>query len=317
MVIVNYNAGHHLLAALSGLSKQSIAPDKVIVVDNASEDGSALEAQQQYPGFSFRYLNTNTGFAVANNVAIAELTNFDYVALLNPDAVPDVNWLKSLLDMARLLPEYGSFASRMLCDHDQSLIDGAGDVYHVSGLPWRRFYQGNADALGKFEQDVFSCCAGAALYKLSAIRAAGLFDEGYFCYVEDVDLGFRLQLLGYSCRYVPSAIVSHVGSATTGLNSDFSLYYGHRNLALTYIKNMPCVLFWLFLPLHLLLNLFSLFWFLFKGRPRVIFKAKWDALIGLPKMWGKRKVVQQTRTSSAISILHLLDKRLLIRKGNK
>ena len=311
VVIVNYNGGHHLLAALHGLSLQLRGADKVIVVDNASEDASATEAQQQYPGYIFRFLATNTGFAAANNLAISELSDFDYVALLNPDAIPDKNWLSSLLDNAREFPECGSFASKMLCADDPSLLDGAGDIYHISGLPWRRFYRKKLDENDDASRNVFGSCAGAALYKIDAIESVGLFDEDFFCYVEDVDLGFRLQLAGYDCRYVPDAVVTHVGSATTGLNSPFSIYHGHRNLVWTYVKNMPGVLFYLFLPLHILLNVASIILLGFRGNMGTICRAKRDAIIGLPLMWRKRRDIQNRRIAPVRDILKLMDKRLI------
>jgi GT2 family glycosyltransferase len=86
------------------------------------------------------------------------------------------------------------------------------------------------------------------LYRRSALIELGGFDEDYFCYVEDVDLGFRLRLAGHQCLYIPSSIVHHVGSGSTGgKNSDFAVYHGHRNLVWTYVKDMPGFLFWLFL----------------------------------------------------------------------
>lgn len=285
-------------------------PDKVIVVDNASEDGSAVEGQERYTDYSFLFLDSNTGFASANNLALAELADYDYVALLNPDAVPDKNWLKNLLHAVDQYPQHGSFASKMLCADDPSLLDGAGDVYHFSGLPWRRFYRSNASTLGQQDQEVFCACAGAALYKLDAIREAGLFDEDYFCYVEDIDLGFRLQLLGYPCRYISGARVTHVGSAATGLNSPFTIYHGHRNLVWTYIKNMPGVLFYLFLPVHILLNLLSLGFFTLKGDWNTIRRAKWDAFKKLPVMWRKRRDIQKMRSQSCWYILRIMNKSL-------
>lgn len=82
--VVNYNGGRYLLAALNSLGEQSRAPDEIIVLDNASEDGSSLIAQQKYPAYTFHFLDSNRGFAVGNNHAISRLVGFDYVALLNP-----------------------------------------------------------------------------------------------------------------------------------------------------------------------------------------------------------------------------------------
>ena len=157
----------------------------------------------------------------------------------------------------------------------------------------------------------FSPCAAAALYRCSALLKSRGFDEDYFCYVEDVDLGFRMRLAGYSCLYVPQSIAYHVGSGTTGgQHSDFSVYHGHRNLVWTFVKDMPGVLFWLLLPLHVLLNLVSIVWFAVRGRGGVIWRVKRDALLGLPKMWHKRQEIQSKRVATVSEIWRVLDKRL-------
>ena len=125
-----------------------------------------------------------------------------------------------------------------------------------------------------------------ALYRRSALDEPGGFDEDYFCYVEDVDLGFRLRLAGYCYLYVLQSVAYHVGSGTTGgQDSDFAMYHGHRNLVWTFVKDMPGILFWLLLPLlHLLLNLVSIICFTLRWRGGVIWRAKRYAVLGLPKM---------------------------------
>jgi GT2 family glycosyltransferase len=121
----------------------------------------------------------------------------------------------------------------------------------------------------------------------------GGFDERFFCYFEDVDLAFRLRLLGHRCLYIPNAKVEHIGSAITGKKSDFSVYYGHRNMVWTYFKNMPSLLFWKGLPQHLLANIVTLIRFSLTGQASVIFRAKWDALLGLGKAIEQRELIQK------------------------
>src|SRR4030095_6314337 len=111
------------------------------------------------------------------------------------------------------------------------------------------------------------------------------FDEDYFSYFEDVDLGFRLRLAGKKCLYVPEAIVHHVGTASTGKRSDFSVYYGYRNLIWTFVKDMPSPLFWIFLPLHIGTMLFFVVYLTSRGQGKVILKAIVDATRGLRKMF--------------------------------
>jgi len=135
----------------------------------------------------------------------------------------------------------------------------------------------------------------------------GGLDEKFFCYGEDVDLGFRLQLAGYKCLYVPNAIARHHGSAVTGNRSDFSTYYGQRNLVWVFVKNMPPILFWLLLPYHVLLNLGAFIGCSVRGQGRVALRAKMDALRGLPQAWAKRRAIHSKRQVSAARIWSLLE----------
>ena len=117
-----------------------------------------------------------------------------------------------------------------------------------------------------------------------------------------------MTLAGYRCLYVPDAVVRDVGSATTGKDSDFAVYHGHRNLVWTYVKNMPGLLFWLYLPQHIAANIYMIIRYALKGRWRVILKAKWDAIKGLPKMWRKRREIQSRRVVSAWEIRRVMEK---------
>lgn len=298
VVIVNFDSGLLLGECLRHLRAQTRLPERVIVVDNASRDGSADRLEDDYPGIEIVRLDRNLGFAAANNLAARQAGEVEWLALLNPDAFPEPDWLERLLVAARVHPECASFGARLVDAGDPGRLDGTGDVYHVSGLAWRRDH-GRPITSGTSEAgEIFAPCAAAALYRREAFCAAGGFDDDYFCYFEDVDLGFRLRLLGHGCRYVPDAVVRHVGSAVTGRRSPFSLYHGHRNLVWTWCKNMPFPLFWLYLPQHLLLNLGTMIWFALRGRGGIVLRAKWDALRGLPRIWRQRGWIQQRRRAS-------------------
>ncbi len=311
VIIVNFNSGTLLGESLRCLRAQSRRPDRIIVVDNASHDGSADRLESGWPDVEVMRLDRNLGFATANNLAVRRAETVEWLALLNPDAFPKPDWLERLLAAADRHPECASFGSRLLDANDLGRLDGTGDVYHVSGLAWRRDH-GRPVAAGAGEAgEIFAPCAAAALYRRAAFLEAGGFDEDYFCYFEDVDLGFRLRLLGYSCRYVPDAVVRHVGSAVTGRRSVFSLYHGHRNLVWTWGKNMPSPLFWLYLPQHLLLNLGAMLWFVLRGQGGVLLRAKWDALRGLPRCWQQRKAIQSRRRVSSWRLRRLMSHGLL------
>ncbi len=313
IIIVNWNSGNMLSECLRHLEQQTVLPRQVFVVDNASTDGSQ-DLVPMSDRVSLLRLRTNIGFAGANNYALARCGT-PLVALLNPDAFPQPDWLEQLLNAARHAPDIAAFGSRQLCYHYPNIIDGTGDCYHLSGLVWRQHHGMRVQPDDLRARSIFSPCAAAALYRRDALLKIGGLDEDYFCYVEDVDLGFRLRLKGFGAKYIPEAVVYHVGSATTGgQKSDFSVYHGHRNLVWTYVKNMPGALFWGLLPLHLLMNLVTIGIFALRGQFKVILKSKLDALRQLPRAWKKRRQIQFDRVATIREIWKILDKHLLPQK---
>jgi len=318
VIIVNWNGELFLERCLTALIAQTVRPYEIILVDNASSDGS-LEIARRFPSVRLMLQDQNTGFARGNNLAIAGASaESEWIALINPDAFAEPRWLESLLMAAESNPGFDVFGSKLVNAADPTLLDGAGDAYHVTGLVWRMGHGSPVSTLGENECEIFSPCAAAAMYRRSALHEVGGFDEDFFCYVEDVDLGFHLRLEGHRCLYVPQSVAHHVGSGTTGgQHSDFSVYHGHRNLVWTFVKDMPGVLFWLLLPLHIALNLMSIIWFALRGQGKVILRAKRDALLGLPKMWRKRQHIQQKRRVSIGQIWRVLDKRILKMKPDK
>ena len=312
VIIVNYNSRDLLEQCLRRIEAQTLKGFKTIIVDNGSTDGSIECLKSEVNRCRVIFNRHNIGFAAANNLAIREAKT-EWVALLNPDAFPEPEWIANLMLAARNSPDYSFFASKLLSAGNPRVLDGAGDHYHVSGLIWRRGHGTSAQGEMNEPREVFAPCAAAALYRRSALIEAGGFDEDFFCYVEDVDLGFRLRLAGHRCLYVPQAAVLHVGSATTGKKSDFCVYHGHRNLVWAFLKNMPMPLFAACLPGHIMLNLTSLFWFAILGQAATILRSKRDAVFGLPKMWHKRQRIQRTRVATVSEIWRVLDKRLFRR----
>ena len=305
-VIVNWNGGELLEQCLSALDRQTHRPACTIVVDNGSHDGSADDVEARHPDVRVVRLAENIGFAAANNLAVSQAGGSDWIALVNPDVIPEPTWLSTLVQAATAQPEYACFASHLVSATETTRLDGAGDEYHVSGLAWRRGHGTTTSESPAPAGEIFAPCAAAALYRRDVFVASGGFDEHYFCYFEDVDLGFRLRLLGHRCWYVPDAIVRHVGSAITGRGSDFSVYHGHRNLVWTYFKNMPQSLLWFYLPQHLLLNMVAVLWFSLRGQRRAIIAAKVHSLRDLPRVWRQRRAIQSSRRLSPGALRRLL-----------
>jgi GT2 family glycosyltransferase len=303
LVIVNYNAGENLQRCLSHVVAQQRPADRIIVVDNASNDGSIDTVAERFPGVEVLRNSENVGFAAANNQAVDHLNDCTHAALLNPDAFPEPGWLAALEAAAAGYPDCASFASCMLAESPSSRLDGLGDAYHISGYCWRighgRPYR---SGVVKADSHVFGACAGAAMYDLRAFRTVGGFDTTFFCYVEDVDLAYRLRLAGLDCRLVADAVVRHVGSATSGVRSAFVTYHGHRNVVWVMVKNTPMVFLWFMLPLHVFASAAALIVAAARGQAAVVLRAKLDALRGLPEMRRKRRSILASRQVGLIAL---------------
>lgn len=279
-----------------------------MVVDNHSADQS-LKLLEKFSGITVLAQPENYGFAKGNNLAIKNLVNTHWVALLNPDAFPDPTWLEELVKCSEMHPEFDAFGSKLLSFDKALTVDGFGDIYHASGLAWRDGYGKPDSSSYTSNREVFSVCAGAAMYRRDTFLEIGGFDEDFFCYFEDVDLGFRLRLAGYRAMQCSSSIAKHLGSATSGgPNSDFATYYGHRNLVWTFIKNVPSPLFWILFPVHIAMNLATICYLASKGKFRVIVKSKIDALVGIPSVLVKRSKIQNSRRATSLQILKLMNK---------
>lgn len=302
VIIVNWNSGPWLARVCAGLAAQTIDDFEVIVVDNASTDTSVSQAMPLLPHARLLQQAQNLGFAAGNNIA-ARVATGNWLACLNPDAMPAPDWLERLLAAAAQHPDYVFFGTRQIMADRPALLDGIGDVFHVSGLVWRMGHGADDAAIPQLPMEIFSPCAAAALYRRDHFLDIGGFDERYFCYLEDVDLGFRMRLLGHRALYVPDAVVHHAGSVSTGRHSDFTIYHSQRNLVWTFLKNMPLPLLLLYLPAHLALNLFAIAYFTLKGQGRVILKAKWDALCGLPEIMRTRQALQARRRTRTADLL--------------
>lgn len=311
VVIINWNSFDLLGRCLAALAAQDESINQTIVIDNGSDNPPEELPCPRPRETQYIRLDRNVGFAKANNIAVACLVDCEWIALVNPDAFPEPSWLSHLVDATRRFPGFSSFCGCMLSACDSSVVDGAGDVYHISGIVWRDGHGVAREVYPLHNREVFSPCAAAALYRRDVFESVGGFDEDFFCYLEDVDLGFRMRLAGYRSMLVAEAVVHHVGSATTGgSGSDFSVYHGHRNLVWAFIKNMPGPLFYALLPVHIVMNIVTIGIFTKRGQGRVAMCAKWDAIKGIPNMWRKRREIQSRRRASIADIWRLLDKKI-------
>lgn len=297
VLIVNYNGGAYVQGALDSLKLQKHRSFEVILLDNASADGSvdALDTSG-LPAFTLMRETENHGFARGNNLAAAQARG-KWLALLNPDAAARPDWLAEVLAGTQRHPSVTSFACTQLWMHDETKLDGAGDNYLLFGIPWRGGYRRPSTELPA-EGTCFSPCGASAVYYRETFTAAGGFDERLFCFCEDVELGFRLRLEGGTCVFLSDAVVSHAGGGLSGKVSGFAVRYGTRNRLWVYLKCMPMPLLILTLPGHLALTAAILLRGLSTGRFSDAVKGLTDAVRGLGPVWEDRRTVQTLRTAS-------------------
>jgi GT2 family glycosyltransferase len=319
VIVVTHDVAAHAARSIACLAAQTLPPARLVVIDSGSHDGSVeawTRAIDAVPGLrdraNVRPLGTNVGFAAASNLGIATAET-PLVALLNPDAFPEPDWLERLAAAAAAHPRCASFASRQMLDGHPGVLDGLGDHYHLAGIAWRGGHGRVLAEADLVDRDVFSACAAAALYRRDAVLAMGGFDDDYFCYVEDVDLGFRLRLAGHGARLVADAVVAHIGQASSRDGGRMATSLGHRNLVWTHVKNMPSLLLAVSLPALAARTILTGLVLTARGHGGAYLEALRDAAAGLPACWTKRRAIQQARVASTGAIWRVLDKGLFRR----
>ena len=238
VIIPNYNGIQYLKRVLESLRLQTFTDFETILVDNGSTDGSAEFVEKEFPEVRLIALPENTGFACGVNVGIRSCSS-KYVILLNNDTEADPGFVKEMVEGIRRHPGAFSCQARMIQFSDRTKLDGAGDCYSILGWAYAR---GKDSPAGAFlqEEQVFSACAGAAVYRRKLLKKTGVFDEEHFAYLEDLDIGYRARILGYENWYLPKAVVCHVGSGTSGSRyNQFKIRYSSRNNIYMIYKNMP------------------------------------------------------------------------------
>ena len=250
VIIPNYNGQKYLTDCLKSLKKQTYRDFKVIMVDNGSTDGSISLVKRDFPEVEVIELAENTGFANAVNVGI-KATSAKYVFLLNNDTICEKEAIAALVGVLDKKHSVFSAQAKMLQIKEPHLIDDAGDYYCALG--WAFAPSKDKDNSKYFKRvNVTSACAGAAMYRREVFEEIGYFDEAHFCYLEDVDVGYRARLYGYNNVMEPGAIVYHVGSGSSGsrhntfkveLTAANNLYFIYKNMnVLQIIINLPLFL---------------------------------------------------------------------------
>ncbi len=254
IIIPNYNGLEHLKTCFESIKHQSYKDYRVILVDNNSTDESVNFTKKTFPDSTVINLDKNYGFAKAVNEGIhlsLAVNKCSYIFLLNNDIELTPNFLETAIKTFDKTPDASIIAVKMLNYFRHDEIDDCGDfIKGKGGSPMARGH-GEKDT-GQYDKEefIFGACAGAAFYKKEIFEAAGLFDEDFFAYYEDIDLSFRAQLMGYKCYYQPKAVCYHKrGGTSTVATHGFQTEMCERNLVLMRIKNYPFIIYMFYQPL--------------------------------------------------------------------
>ncbi|AFX99346.1 glycosyl transferase 2 family protein [Candidatus Endolissoclinum faulkneri L2] len=300
ILIVAYQSGFNLNRCLKALDYQSMRAFEVILVDNASTDGS-IESIPYYNWLHLVRLIDNVGFAAGSNLA-AKLAKGNYLVTLNPDAFATPGWLDALVNAANRHPEAAAIASVQLSAKNINRLDGMGDMYSPWGAAWRGGK--NSLALPIAESIIFGACATAALYRREAFDMVGGFCERFFCYYEDVDLAIRLRRAGWQALITPWAVVHHVGSSSA--SSNFVLRFATRNRVLTYARCMPGLAALMFSPVMIALAVAGVLTELFRGElanAKIRLSALLEAVEAFPETLQERSIISRTAKVSALDAM--------------
>lgn len=236
VVIPNYNGLRFMEPCMAALEKQNCKDFEILVVDNGSSDGSVEWLKtHQYPTI---FLEENTGFSGAVNVGI-KASKTPFVLLLNNDTEVEPDFIGEMLKAIRRSDRIFAVSSKMVQMYHKELMDDAGDMYSVLGWAYQRGVGRSSKGYNR-EREVFSACAGAAIYRRAVFEQIGYFDEMHFAYLEDIDVCYRAKIFGWHNRYCPTAVVYHVGSGTSGSKYNaFKVRLAARNNVYLNYKNMP------------------------------------------------------------------------------
>ena len=240
VLVINFNGVKHLQECLSSLSIQTYQKTKILVVDDGSTDTSLNFIQTNFPTIEILALKTNLGFAkVVNGGINYALDKYQptYLAILNNDTRVDQDWLKNLIRAIETEKNIVAVASNMLFYNDPSLINSQGSKFTFSGHGLDINFKKKRSEVKIMAKYVLASCWGATLLRSETLNKIGLLDENYYAYFEDLDWGYRANLLGYKIVFEPKALVLHKGSAFWENYQFKKIYLCERNSLYTIIKN--------------------------------------------------------------------------------
>lgn len=306
IVIPNWNGREEIGACLESLRQQS-EKAHVVVVENGSTDGSLEYIQRHFPEVEVLPQEKNLGFAGGVNAGIKHAmdSGFDYIALLNNDAVAHKDWTSHLTKCMDTNDMTGIVTCKLL-SQDGAFLDSTGDQYTTWGLPFPRDRGVPAKDAYNQQEEVFGASGGASLYRADMLEEIGLFDEDFFAYYEDVDISFRAQLAGWKVLYEPRAEAYHATGSTSSKIPGFTTYQTFKNYPLLFWKNVPARLLPKMLPRFTIAYTSIFISSILGGRGWPAVKGFARMLTLLPKKLAERRKIQQSRKVSVDYINSML-----------
>jgi len=320
VIIVNWNGKEFLSECLDSLRNQTYNDFETIVVDNGSKDGSLELLRESYPWVRLVPLNSNTGFAGGNDAGLSAARGRTYIVTLNNDTRVDRSWLAELIAAAESSTKVGMVASRVCAWDDPDQLDSLGVAICPDGMSRgsRRRARFSALSVAKTE-DILLPSACAALYRREMIDDIGFFDDDFFAYCEDTDLGLRGRLAGWRAVLARDAIVQHCYSRSGGAFSPLKLYLVERNHFWVALKCFPAMML-LTLPFWTMVRYLMQVRFVLGARgagaqfreapsgdlTKAVLRGLWDAVCGLPSVLRKRRATMEKRRLSIREIRQLL-----------
>lgn len=303
IIVLNWNGADDTLNCVESLQQQTLRPE-IIIVDNNSSDDSVerfedhIKSQKKDAPILIKN-SQNLGFAGGINTGLiyAKEHNFEYIGVLNPDAIADKKWCRALVDELSTHLDCG-IETGIMQRRDGKKLDTTGDFYTTWGLPGPRNRDEPVKNAPSKPGEVFGATGGGAIYRAAMFDDIDMFDEDFFMYYEDVDLSFRAQLAGWKVRFTPKAIAYHKVGASSKKVPGLAVYNTFKNLPLVFIKNVPGKLFW-----YIGLRFFLTYWLIFASAVR--HGNGWPALKGViasiirkPAAYKKRLTIQKNRKVS-------------------
>jgi GT2 family glycosyltransferase len=292
LIIVAYNARAYLEKCLTSVLETSGENCEVILVDNASSDGSAELAAQKFPHIRIIRNGDNRGFGQGNNIG-AQAATGDYLVFLNPDTIVGPRWLEALITALEAEPRAGLATSKILLMNDPEQINTCGNTIHLTGLALCRGLRHSKDAFSRRES-VAAVSGAAFAIRRELFEQLGGFNEDFFLYMEDTDLSWRARLAGWDCLYVPESVVLHDYTLRI---TPHKVFYQERNRYLMLLKSLRWLTLLILFPALLLAEVVT--WGFVIGNDREHLGNKWHAYQWIVKHWSailnKRRAVQGLR----------------------